>query len=291
MASKKYCFKYERSKDSMKKNISIIIPSIRPKNLIKVYQSVQKSCSRYKFEIIIPSPYLIPEELLAKENVRFVHAYSWPSVAFQQAALLSNADFIYNTTDDGLLQDGAIDLALDLFYSNELNDNDIINMKYVENVLDPDTLEETIHSDSCHPEIYWLAKAHHNLMEMKGINPEWNIGCQFIMSLDKFYSLNGLNCIFENGNYSFLDLMFRCQMQGYKIINLPIIAYKASYLPERSGDHGPIHDSSVGPDIENLKNIYCSDPPLISPHSYDNWKKYPSVWNKRFNENSLPIKK
>jgi len=275
----------------MKKNISIIIPSIRPQNLIKIYESIKNNCKEHSFELIIPSPYLIPDELLAKENVKFIHTYAWPSIAFQQAALLSNADFIYNTTDDGLFQNNSIDKALNLFYSGKIAKDDIINMKYVENALDPYTLEEISSGDSSYPEIYWYAKAHQNLMEMEGINPDWNIGCQFIMSLDKFYSLNGLNCIFENGNYSFLDLMFRSQILGAKVINLSVVAFKASFLPERSGDHGPIHDSSIGPDIQNLKKIYCSNPPSIKAHSYDNWKNYPSVWDKRFDKNCLPIKK
>ena len=47
----------------MKKDVSIILPSIRPKNLYKFYRAAEKACKERTFEIVIASPYNLPEEL------------------------------------------------------------------------------------------------------------------------------------------------------------------------------------------------------------------------------------
>ena len=98
------------------KDISVIIPSIRPQNLVKVYDALAMACQRYTFEVIIPSPYIIPESLMVKGNVKFLHTYSNPTISFQMAALLADSEYIYNTTDDGLVQPNAIDDALTSFF-------------------------------------------------------------------------------------------------------------------------------------------------------------------------------
>ncbi|MCX6778611.1 MAG: hypothetical protein NTU97_00050, partial [Candidatus Magasanikbacteria bacterium] len=62
----------------MNLDLTIVLPSIRPRNLIKFYKSLQNSCKKYSFELIIASPYLLPEELMTEPSIRFVHTYSSP---------------------------------------------------------------------------------------------------------------------------------------------------------------------------------------------------------------------
>ena len=53
----------------MKKDVSIILPSIRPKNLYKFYKAAEKACKERTFEIVIASPYNLPEELEEFDNI------------------------------------------------------------------------------------------------------------------------------------------------------------------------------------------------------------------------------
>ena len=119
----------------MRKDVSIVVPSIRPQNLEKFYAFAERACKKHTFELVIPSPYLIPESLMKKGNVKFLHTYANPTLAFQMAAQLCDAEFIYNTTYDGLIQEDAIDIAVQMFHE-QLQDKDMVNMIYDEGVLD-----------------------------------------------------------------------------------------------------------------------------------------------------------
>ena len=273
------------------KSVSIILPSIRPENLEKFYKSAIESCKKYTFDIIIPSPYLIPESLMATGNVKFIHTYAAPTVACQLATLLCNSEYLYNTTDDGLLQPNAIDIAIDKFKS--LSDIDIINMRYRENALDATTLEKLpdFTGDSF-PLEYWKV-AYCSEYWKPGIDRDWQVAPHFLMKLKYFYFLGGYDCIFEYLNHALHDLIFRSQSHGSKITVLETDAFLCSHLPERTGDHGPIHDAQTGPDKRNFNEIYkdANAPKNRIQLNYDNWKDYPSIWERRFGKNDLKVKK
>ena len=280
----------------MKKTVSLVVPSIRPQNLLKFYTSVEKACKKNSFEIVIPSPYLLPNELLSKGNVKFLHTYANPTISFQMAALLCDAEYIYNTVDDGLVREGAIDSAIELFKT--LSNKDSINMRYNEAVLDANTLEpfspevqkQNLLGHKDNPPYYWVAWSHGDL-RLPGIMRHWKISPHFFMKFDYFYELGGFDCNFEYSNHCLHDLAFRVQANGGQVVESIEPAFEASHLPGKSGDHGPIVDAQLGPDLTRFNQIY-SNPRAAFERiylDYNDWRDKPDVWSRRFNPSNLQL--
>jgi glycosyltransferase involved in cell wall biosynthesis len=57
-----------------KPELSIILPSIRPQMLEKVYDSICDS-TKSNFELVIVSPYLLPSYFETKRNVKYVRDF------------------------------------------------------------------------------------------------------------------------------------------------------------------------------------------------------------------------
>jgi glycosyltransferase involved in cell wall biosynthesis len=271
------------------KTVSIVIPCIRAKNLEKIYDALQKACSRYPFELIITSPYKIPDSILAKDNVVYIHSYQHPTAAVQAAIQMCNAEFLYLTADDGLVQAGAIDTAIDMFRNNKMGDTDIVNMKYHEDALEVDTLEVKKELTDF-PADYWSPWRHQSL-QIAGINPNWVMALQFFVKLNYFYQLGGFDCGFEILNYSLHDFVYRAQQNGSKVQTLPQDAFLCSWLSHHNGDHGPVHDAAVGPDKDKFYSIYTKANAAQERIRlyYQNWRSYDSIWTRRFDKNNLPL--
>jgi hypothetical protein len=272
----------------MKCDVSIILPSIRPKNLVKFYHAAEKACIDSSFEIIITSPYLIPEELLKKKNVTFLHSFCSPTIAIQKAVLLANGEFILNMVDDGIFEEGVIDLAVSSFRQN-CKERDIINMSYLEGALDVETLEPLPSMPNQFPQMYWYAMAHGILAEMGGVHGQWGIGACFFVKRDTFVSIGGLDCVFEYSNHAILDFLFRLQSLDGKSYQLPRLGFKCSFIPEKVGDHAPVHNASVGPDITNFNRLWKNPRTEPLTINYYDWRKYPNIWAMRFDENNLKL--
>ena len=283
----------------MLKDISIIVPSIRPKNLIKFYNSALKGCKDATFELVVASPYLIPEELMKKGNVKFLHTYASPTVAFQMATQLCDSEFIYNTADDCIIQDGVLDLALRMFKLLPLDYKDMINMIYIEGILDVDTLEilpperrpdAQKNGITPFPDYYWIAHAHQDL-RLVGIDVSWKLCMQFFMKLNYFLELGGYDCAWEYYNHPMHDFAFRAQANGSKIVNLPQVAVHASHLHANAGDHTPVLESQNGPDLVRFNEIYSKPNAAYSriKLNYNNWRGHPQIWSRRFDQNNLPL--
>ena len=52
----------------MKFDLSIVIPGIRTPNWASLYESAEKACKKYTWEMIFISPFDLPEELKEKDN-------------------------------------------------------------------------------------------------------------------------------------------------------------------------------------------------------------------------------
>jgi len=275
----------------MKPKVSIILPSIRPQNLIKFYSSVLSACQKHLFEIIIPSPYLIPDDLLKSGNVTFIHTYASPTISFMQGSSLAKGEFIYNVTDDGLLQNDVLDIVIKSFDSEyTLTDKDIINLVYIEDVLDVNTLELK-KEPKRFPEHYWIAGAYSEYNK-PAINPQWNLAPHFFMRREYFEYLGGLDCGFEYLNYNLHDLVFRAQENGSTVYQTPFTCFLCSHLPNTSGDHGPIDEAHNNVDVPRFNTIYSKEDAVSSRIRLDinDWKNRPSIWDKRFsNKSNLPL--
>lgn len=274
----------------MKKDVSIILPSIRPQFLETFYASAQNACQNHTFEIVIPTPFDVTDEIKRRDNVKIIKTHSTPTVAKQMAIQLCNAEFLYNCTDDGFLLDGVIDHAIDL-HKNTLTSKDVINMIYVEAVLNPNNLQPLRDNITPWPSSFWISKNQDDLKNLNGIKDDWRFSMHFFMKLDYFIELGGLDCRWEYSNHAIHDLMYRIQANGGKIVDLPQLAYVCSHQPGHIGDHGPVHDAQLGPDIIEFNNMYSVSDAAFNRINidYSNWKKYDSVWGRRFSKQPLPI--
>ncbi len=257
--------------------ISILMLSIRPQNLVKCYNAISESCKKHKWEVVIPSPYLIPEELMTKGNVKFIHTYACPTTAMQIGVMNACGEFLYNITDDGLLLPNAIDDNIDLIDDYKT----ILNMRYNEAVLDPYTLELFDPSHKHFDMDYWRA-GHHPDLRLNGINPNWGISMHYFMHTNYFLELGGLDCEYEYTTYPIMDLMFRAQLDGAKMVHSRDTAFYCSHLPHYAGDHQPVHDAQTGPDYQRWIREYHFKTERSVQINFDNWKDHNEVWTRRF---------
>lgn len=267
----------------MKKDISIVIPSIRAKNLKKCYDAISMSCGKRTFEIVIVSPYDLPKELDNLENIKSYKSRAAPTVAAQAGTLLCNSEYLCNLTDDSLAQEGAIHLAISMFENKIVNENGAINMVYQEGVLNPETLERITYHNFGQPPEYWKPYFHEGL-RLKGIDKNWTMCPNYLVKLNRFYELGGYDCDWESLNLPIVDFIFRLQADGGKIVNLPKDAALYSHYPGESGDHQPIHKAEIEHDEIRFKEIYSQENIINSriKQDYANWKLYPNVWKRRF---------
>jgi hypothetical protein len=238
-----------------KYDVAIILPSIRIKNLPKFWEAANKACKKYTWQLIIIGPYLPSDEIIEKENVCWIRSYANPTLSFVFGNKCANSTYIYNCTDDGLIQEGAIDKAVDIHENILAGGKGMVNMIYEEGVLDHDTLEPLAHHNSYHPAQYWWAHYHGDL-RLPGIQPDWKICPHFFVRKDYYDSLGGIECMFEYINHGLHDLAFRVQADGGRIIDLPFVAYRCAHLPGKSGDHGPIVDAQTGPDLHAFQSKF-----------------------------------
>ena len=242
----------------MKKDVSIILPSIRPQFLETFYASAQSACQNHTFEIVIPTPFDVPDIIKRMDNVKIVRTYSTPTVAKQMAILLCNGEFLYNTTDDGFLTENAIDDAIEI-HRKDLGFKDVVNMIYVEGqgILDQSTLEPRTVTVNPWPSEMWDANYWPDLRR-PGIKNGWRISLHFFMKLDYFYELGGFDCRWEYSNHAIHDMIFRLQEDGGKVIDFPRVAYIAAHYPGHTFDHGPVHDAILGRDTVLFDQIYTN---------------------------------
>lgn len=252
----------------MKPILSIILPSIRPSKLLEHYESIEQSTSRV-FELIIVSPYNLPKELQEKNNVKYFKDFGSPNRAQCIAASLAEGDVITWSCDDGIFVKNGLDFAIDELGGK---DNDIVVAKYIEGSglnMEQDNYYKLALAYPFSPFIpnYWWI---------------FNIA---ILYRSYYESLGGFDCIFETTAVAHADFAARCQRDGanVKLINKYLL--KCEHMLADTGDHGPIHYSTLQHDQPLYQKIY-NDPECLKRKKIplDNWKNSPSIWTTRFGD-------
>ncbi len=277
-------------------DVSIILPSIRSHNIEKVYNSFERACKEHTFDVIICSPYKVPDNLLKKPNVTYIHSYCHPTACYQIMGALAKSEFIFNMSDDCLMYDDGMDNAIKKFRSLNLREIDVINMTYAEGLLDYRDLSDVPPSATYPSEPaqgYWYAH-HHPPLRLPGIKADWKIFLNFLMKTNYFRHLGGFDCRLEFLSYSILDLAFRCQAHGSTIVDTDKLAFRCAHVPGYGDDHGPVMDSQFGGDINLFNDIYSTEDAAYNRMclDYNNWTDNAQVWNKRFKDlNNLPVER
>jgi len=259
--------------------VSLILPSIRTHLLQAFYESAEKACSLYNWELIIVGPFEPPEDLLRKKNVNYISSYANPSICTQIAVKYATGQYIYNCVDDGLFTPNCIDDAIKLGDAMITRGSEewVINMRYRESEKgDRPPFDQN----------YWSAMNTKIGKHLPGIENNWQIALHFFMLRSYYNWLGGVDPRFEYVNHGAHDLMFRIQGNGGIVIPSITEGLICTHVPETTGDHAPIHHAQLGPDQELFDKIYSVPEVTRSRYRLAYWayEKMPNIWRRRFPE-------
>jgi len=255
--------------------VSIFLPSIRTFYLEKFYKTLELSCKKHEFEVVIASPFDLPDFFSDKKNVKLIKTYSHPTKAAHLAALLCSGDLIYHTTDDVFFIENAIDEAIDLFI-DRCRPNDIISMRYVESI-NHESKEEF-------PLRYWTVA---NSCPVPTLNQSWNINVHFLMRKDLFIEYGGFDCCFEYLTQAGADLLIRLQKSGSIVYHSLTNVTTADWSGGSKGlEHKPIQIAQEQFDVPLFWRIWLSSYNTRKNININNHEIYPEKWERRFGKES-----
>jgi len=250
--------------------LSVLVPSIRPKNLWGLYHSITNSFSG-EFEMIVITPYDIPDKV-KKPNVHVIKDWGTPIRCQQIGLIKAKGEYISWAADDGQYLDGALDIAFNK-----------IDGKGYKSLIMGKYLEGSGNTDAMKDNFYYVIRNHYP-RDFKGFRFQrsWmlNVG---IVSRKLLLEVGGWDCQFEVCPMSYCDLAVRLQNHDCEFIIQDEIMFGCSHSPGRTGDHAPIHDAQTEHDVPLFKEIYgrTSSQERIFI-DLDNYKKSPVKWGRRF---------
>jgi len=254
-----------------KYDITFFFPAIRTNLWSGVYESLKKSCKKYNWELVFCGPFPLPEELKNIDNVKSVWEFGNVSRAVQVGLMEAQGKLIFIGNDDTVYREDAFDKALDL-YNEKCGPKDIMQCTYV---------EMSEFGGQPQPNEFWSVAFHGELANLGGTDTSWRLATEPILHRDYWFEQGGFDCEWEYMDGSTHDFMFRAQKNGSKIIYSPDYIGDMNWWPGHKGDHGPIHDAMVEHDQKLLSQIWGTPNDRVKI-DYDNWKKTPSVWKRRF---------
>lgn len=253
--------------------LSVLIPSIRPNNLQKLYDSIKSSFSG-EFEAIVIGPYGLPESLKEIKNIRFIEDYGSPLRAQQIGLIASQGEYISWAADDGKYLPDSLDKSFQLLEGQDYKS--VIMGKYQEGERKDSHMEE---------DDYYILNNHvqSNCFFVPENTFMLNCGVvskQILMELGGWDSFSFHTC-----PQGYNDLAIRLQKYGCRFIVQNKMMFECSHMPGTTGDHAPIHNVQTMRDEPMFKEIY-NHPYFSKRLSIDinNWKKSPAKWKARFGE-------
>jgi hypothetical protein len=252
--------------------ISVILPSIRPFLLENVYNSIVGACQHLSFELIVISPYNLPDSFSAAYNVKLIKDYGQPSRCAQLGLLYAEGKRVTLLSDDCTVLGNAyvgIEEQFNRIDANE--DRKFIGLKYSE-------------GQSMQDPGYWKAKSHPAL-QLDGLRDDMPVSSMIYMSKQGLLDIGGWDCsIFECINWGGHDLTARMLNAGYKFELTPQSFCHTAWGPGIDGlynDHRPLWESDqLG--AGNLKKLWEKPNPTRIECPLDNWKQATYIWGRRF---------
>jgi hypothetical protein len=254
----------------MKYDLTVVLPSIRKERLSEFYSSLYLSMGKYhqSFELIIVSPYNLPEVIDGIHNIKLVKDFGSPARCVQIGTALAEGEFVTWSSDDALYYGNALEECLDLLKTK--TEKDAIIVRYSEGVG---------RSGQEPPDNYWVGKTHPD-HRLPFVGDDWNIAPVGLYYTKRFYELGGLDCRFEHANMNSHDLCYRNQKDGGKYYKSPSLVMGCDQEPGYSGTHGPIEEAYHNNDCALFAETWSNPREVKIP--FDNWKDSPSIWKRRF---------
>jgi len=247
--------------------LSVIVPSIRPQNLQRLYESVRQAYG-WMLEFIVVSPH--PRAgWLPFGNVTWIVDYGSPTRAQQLGILSARGEYVlWGAADDGYFLPGTVDLAVD-----RAAPRTVVAGKYYEGSDNPAMNERK----------YYLVNTHDG-QRSKFVNDECLMLMVGVISRSLLLELGGVDCEkFESLPMAFNDLSVRLWHLGIEVILQDEVMFRCSHMPGHTGDHGPIHDAQTLHDEPMFKSIYNAHESLSRVDiDINNWTRAPARWERRF---------
>jgi hypothetical protein len=259
-----------------KPEISLILPSIRTKELVPVYDSICKATSR-PFEVIVISPYALPDELLQHKNVKYVRDFGSPVRAHNIGLLLCEGNVIAWAADDALMIENSLDQHIDMLYAMGDDKRNVVVGKYREGAMGSED-QKKVHGDD-----------YFKIRTTPAASPyfpqEWWLFNVAFMYREFAEALGGWDCKFEATWPAHTDMAIRAQAAGSVVKMSGIERDVADHMPGTTGDHAPIHHAQGDHDVPLLHTKYRkpewwkTEPAAVN---IMNWKNAESIWQRRF---------
>lgn len=247
-------------------DITFLIPGIRTNRWKVLYDSLHLACKNYKWELLLVSPFELPDELKDKDDVRLIRDRGQVSRCVQIGVPEVKSELFYIGMDDTVYVEDSFDEAI----------------KKYDEYADESTIMQCTYTEGGHsqPNHYW-STAFHDAFKLTGINQLWKTATQPILHRDYFIELGGFDCRWEYMDKPMHDFMFRAQRNGSEIIYSPGTVGITDWWPDHQGDHGPVHDAEVLHDFPIFNEVWGENNERVKI-DYDNWKDTPDVWKRRF---------
>lgn len=258
----------------MNETVSIVVPSIRAHLWRRFYESVEKSCKNYKWELIFVGPFADEILLKEKENLKFIRSFSNPTTCFQLGIASAVNDILFFSSDDSVLYPDALDICVkDLI--EQCRYNDVINCRYREGK-DFGKYE--------FPMAYWIAGSYPHVYGQRFVHPLWGIALQTVVHRKFFIEFGGFDCGFQFSNHAHADFSFRLQNSGGLVYQSRCEIANLEHMDGDTGDHAPVRSAQEIDDTKRFAEIWNNDGERtkIDFNNYLSYSK--TLWNKRFKQ-------
>ena len=248
-------------------DVSVLMPAIRTPFWKNMFHSLRESCSIYKFELVLVSPFDLPDELKSESSINLVKDYGSPTRAAQIGLTKCQGRLVYHCTDDALFYPKQIDRAI-FMYDETCRRKDCVNMRYREGFE---------WSGGDYPSDYWMAY-YHDSMRLPGVKANWKIAHHHLIDNGYLHELGGYDCSYEYMTHALCDVMFRLQCIGGKIFDSTTHVTTCNQFANETVDHSPVHHAQAADQILFEKNYVNKD--YAYDHlqiPIDNWKNSPKI--------------
>ena len=247
-----------------KPDLSIICAGIRNYNWKTLYDSV---VIPYSVEFIFVGPYALPKEL-EHTNIKYCRDFGHANRCQQIGLNLAEGLATTWMADDGVFHSATLSKCMAMLL--EQPDKTVITTKYTEG------------NDIVQPDSYY--KLNNAYPHSQYIPNDWWILNSGVFHTKYIKAIGGWDSQFEVPCVAHADLAVRVQRNGANIIMLNESICHCTHMPDRTGDHGPIHDAQIEHDTPLYRGMY-SNQSCLSRTTIDinNWQNASTIWERRFN--------
>ena len=260
--------------------LSIILPGIRTQNWLSFYDRLEDAFDD-DFELIIISPYELPDSLKGMDDIIFIKDMGSPARCQQIGLANATGEYITWGADDGYFLDGKLTKAVSLLEASATSKKDILTCKYIEGA------DTALYEDHMERDEYYKINFSNGLKSKHIPDDYWilNVG---IVNTEYAKEIGGWDARFQVTTISHMDFAVRTQRNGSKYIMMEEPIFVCSHMPDMTGDHAPVHVAHLGYDEPLFRKIYNDERSLGRVNiPMDNWKRSPEKWDVRFDVNAL----